>query len=430
MNKKTRPFLSIEIIKNAKGGNKLLCSFLDDSFNEITEEIQSGTEISGNIPASQNIRSITEATCILPADFISFKILTFPFRLKSAKQINSLIGPAIEEQNPLPLGDLGIAFTRLGDNSVLVEYARKDKLNKITAEIDSLISRIFKNNGGKVRIKLLSPYSLLYKIATGSGGVLNPSSGTPEDTGDIAAVYRFHGNNFGILVEKGILKDILNLNIPFNEERLKAAEQSGINVIYPGKDLKSYLNGNNAIKRKDMPGFFGTGPSVPVKGISGYIVKNYRIIFAFSVIFFILTALGTAWQIESMSLKSKERTVLREKMDSILGKYLPGQKFFFEPRFDIKNYYDSLKTNSSSESAGKHFLDMFKYVSAFKPSVNNLKITKIGYSLGRFDITGTVEDYNSLNKLEKYLEGKYSSVNVVNSEKTESAVSFTVYLSS
>lgn len=428
MNNQAKSYFIIEVVRGAEGGNRFLCSFPDNDSNEAAAEIPASLDIPEKILASKKLRSAADVICILPADFISFKILTFPFKLKNSKQIANLIGPAIEEQNPVPLSELGLAFTKINDFSILVEYARKDKINKLLEEIELINGSIFKREKAGIRVKLLSPYSLLYKIVLEK--IKRHESPSDDAVSRTTAVYNLNGNNFGILLENRVVNDIMNLNLPFNSERLKTAELSGAETIFLELDLSSYLHGADSLKRKDMPGFFGMGHSAPTKGLSGYVVGNYRKIFAFSIAFFILSFLWTAWQAGSVHAKLNERDMLNKKIGLILKTYLIGQNVFLEPKFDIKNYYDSLKKNTSSESAGKHFLDMFQYISSFKPSAGSLKINKLGYSLGRYNISGTIADYNSLNRFEKYLGGKYSKVNVVNSEKTESGVSFTIYLSS
>ncbi len=441
MDKTVKPFLIIEITKGEKGGNKFLCTFLGDDSEAASEEFDEESGVSQEETRLKAFNAAKEPYCILPAVLVSFKIFDFPFRLKNGRQILSLIIPALEEQSPVSAEDLYVAFTKLNDNSVLAEYIRKDKLGKIRAGLAGLT--------GRTDIRFFSPYSLLYKISAelnsaerkensaftleGNGGA-NGGSAYPSasvsvsGTFDSAVVYRSGAYYLGLLFENGNLKDIVNFNLPFNSGLLETPAYLNAKVIYIEKELRTYMYGNGAIKRKNLPGSFAAAGSSAKKGFAGYFLLNAEKVFIFSLIFLILTVMGAVWQAQSLGMKSGEKAVLQNKINSILSAYMPGQKIFYEPRTEIKQYYDSVKKNSLSENAGIHFLNLLNYASAFKPAVKGFGIDKMDYSAGRFSLTGTVPDYKSLNKLEKYLKEKYSGVTAANPVKTEAGVSFTVYL--
>ena len=410
MYKPAKTIFAVEIIKEKTGSDKFLYSFINNDSETESGELTAAEDFSGQIGLIY---------CILPPEAVSFKIFNFPFKLKNRKQILSLIVPALEEQNPLSVEDLSITFTKLDENSVLVEYIRKDKLSKISAELDNLI-------GGKIKIKYLSPYSLMYKIAAAA----NPGGDAAGNEKDYAAVLGFNGYSYGIFFEYGNLKDIANLNFPFNEGLLKSPDYADTRIIYQEGDLKYRLIGKGAIKKSDLPGYFtaaGADGSAK-KGVLDRAAFYYKNIFVFCLIFLVLTIAATVWQVQGLDIKYAEKTALLNKTDSILRQYMPGKKVFYEPRFEIKSYYDSMKKRSISGNAGMGFLDMFNYISAAKSTINGISAGKIDYSLGRFTVTGTAPDYKSLNKLEKYLKKRYSDINVANSVKTPEAVSFIIYL--
>ncbi|MHB8292114.1 MAG: hypothetical protein ACYDEG_06585, partial [bacterium] len=100
---------------------------------------------------------------------------------------------------------------------------------------------------------------------------------------------------------------------------------------------------------------------------------------------------------------------------TILSKYMPQQKVFYEPRYEIKHYYDKLKENNSSYSNGADFLKFLKYISDEKSNLKSLTIDNINYSYKKFNFKGKVKGYKNLHRFEIYLKKKYSSVNVIKS---------------
>jgi len=128
----------------------------------------------------------------------------------------------------------------------------------------------------------------------------------------------------------------------------------------------------------------------------------------------ILTMLGLA---ENFYYKNSEKKILEKKINTVLSKYMPQQKVFYEPRFEIKNYYDTIKRKHDSYSSGTAFLKFLKYISDEKRNLKSLTIDNINYSYNKFNFKGKVKGYKSFHGFEIYLKKKYSSVDVIKSYK-------------
>ncbi len=383
------------------------------------------------------INSHCQMLFILNPSSISSKILTYPFKLKGVSQTKSLSVIAIEEFTPFKPDELTFIATKISDNSILLEYIKKDDLKEISDGLELM-------GGGKNRVKFYFPYSLLLKIAT--------SLKIAENGEKMAFIHNFENESYGILFDNRVLKDIVGLNL-LSSENTKTAPLSiaTLNALREYKVL--YLNnfknnlknigniGNDAyiqgyyldlyflltLKQNELPPYATAYKSD--SGIFGHFGNALPILKYSSSFLIIILLTFFVWTTENYYNKLDEKNALNAKINKILRHYMPGKAVFYEPKFEIKSYYNSLKEKAGGKTKSKDILNFIRYISAYRQSIKDLKIDKIGYSLGEFSLKGSVSGYSLLNKFKSYLKNGYYRIKRVRSYKnSEGLVKFGIYL--
>jgi hypothetical protein len=180
-----------------------------------------------------------------------------------------------------------------------------------------------------------------------------------------ALIYGFANEYYGILIKNSILNEIIDLNYINSLTDLKNLTVYNLN----DKDREIYgnLTANSLTDSYYSDLMFLLAPSNYKNNLphlnSDTILKKtgeHSDIFskAIPAIFLvllasILTVFGLA---ENYYYKNNEKIILEKKINNVLSKYMPQQKVFYEPKYEIKHYYDKLKENSSSYSNGANFL--------------------------------------------------------------------------
>ncbi len=362
---------------------------------------------------------------ILPPEIVSFKILTYPFKLKGASNIEMLAKTAIEELTPLNTKELIISKHKLSDHTLLIEYAKKGALA-------GLISKYNIENLNGLRIYF--PFSVLCKTG---------KRFCSEDGADFLLKYDFSDKSYAVIYKKGKVAEIVDLN--FNKEGINDTK-SETNIIDLNSKAREIFSNTNDFysdlmflmdeedKRENfinilikilnnskdsyvleyfkVSDVFGSD-SASTLGI--YKSASYAALAAGLILIFIFTGL-----IEENYYKNAEKSAISKKINLILGKYIKGQKVFYEPRYEIKSYYDKIKENFGANGGNDAFLSFLKYISKEKSNIKSLKIDEINYSFKKFDFKGGVYGYKNLHKFEIYLKKRYSTVNVIKSYKNSS----------
>ncbi len=364
---------------------------------------------------------------ILPPEIVSFKILTYPFKLKGASNIEMLAKTAIEELTPLNVKELIVSKHKLSDHTLLVEYAKKET-------VADLISKY--NLGDLNGLRIYFPFSVLSK--TGKRFY-------SEDGADFLLKYDFLDKSYAVIYKKGKVAEIIDLKLnneyddEFKNNDIKAATTTNIvdlnskaREIFSGmKDFYSdlmflmddereqenflgiFIKMLNNSKDSSVLEYFKISDIIGDGSVSAFYVNksaSYAVLAAGLVLIFICVGL-----IEENYYKSAEKTAISKKINLILGKYMPGQKVFYEPRYEIKSYYDKIKENSGGGNDA--FLSFLKYASEEKGNIKSLKIDSINYSFKKFNFKGSISGYSNLHKFEIYLKKRYSTVNVIKSYK-------------
>ncbi|MCL4533102.1 MAG: hypothetical protein M1502_02415 [Deltaproteobacteria bacterium] len=362
---------------------------------------------------------------ILPPEIVSFKILTYPFKLKGASNIEMLAKTAIEELTPLKVKELIVSKHKLSDHTLLVEYAKKET-------VSGLINKY--NLGDLNGLRIYFPFSVLCK--TGKRFY-------SEDGADCLLKYDFLDKSYAVIYKKGKVAEIidLKLNNEYDDEFKNNDTKAATNIIDLNSKAREIFSGmkdfysdliflmDNECKQENFLGifikmlnnskdssvleYFKISDIIGDGSVSAFYVNksaSYAALAAGLVLIFICVGL-----IEENYYKSAEKTAISKKINLILEKYIPGQKVFYEPRYEIKSYYDKIKGNYGGGNDA--FLSFLKYSSEEKGNIKSLKIESISYSFKKFDFKGSISGYNNLHKLEIYLKKRYSAVNVIKSYK-------------
>ena len=372
---------------------------------------------------------------ILPPEIVSFKILTYPFKLKGAINIDMLAKAAIEELTPLNSKELIISKHKLSDHTLLIEYAKKETLAGFINEY---------NLGNLNGLRIYFPFSVLCK----TGKRFYSESGA-----DFLLKYDFSNRSYAVVYKKGKVVEIIDLN--FNKENIneRKSEANISNIIDLNSKAREIFSGKNDFysdlmflideddkqenfinifikilnnsKDSNVLEYFKISDIIGDGSASAlHIYKSapYAALAAGLILILIFTGL-----IEENYYKNAEKTAISKKINLILEKYMPGQKVFYEPRYEIKSYYDKIKENSGGGNDA--FLSFLKYASEEKGNIKSLKIDSISYSFKKFDFKGSVSGYKNLHKFEIYLKKRYSTVNVIKSYKNSSgSIKFNIAL--
>jgi len=354
---------------------------------------------------------------ILPPEIVSFKILTYPFKLKGASNIEMLAKTAIEELTPLKVKELIVSKHKLSDHTLLVEYAKKET-------VSGLINKY--NLGDLNGLRIYFPFSVLCK--TGKRFY-------SEDGADCLLKYDFLDKSYAVIYKKGKVAEIidLKLNNEYDDEFKNNDTKAATNIIDLNSKAREIFSGmkdfysdliflmDNECKQENFLGifikmlnnskdssvleYFKISDIIGDGSVSAFYVNksaSYAALAAGLVLIFICVGL-----IEENYYKSAEKTAISKKINLILEKYIPGQKVFYEPRYEIKSYYDKIKGNYGGGNDA--FLSFLKYSSEEKGNIKSLKIESISYSFKKFDFKGSISGYKNLHKLEIYLKKRYSA---------------------
>ena len=388
-------------------------------FEELQLSDQDAQDFSPALPVYRKI------FFILPPEIVSFKILTYPFKLKGASNIEMLARTAIEELTPLNTEELIIVKHKLSDHILLIEYAKKET-------VAGLISKY--SLGDLHGLRIYFPFSVLCKI----GKRFYSESGA-----DLLLKYDFSDKSFAVIYKKGKVTEIIDLN--FNSEKTKT-EINIIDLNAKAREIFSNTNDfysdlifliDNENKKKNFIGILNDSKDLNVIEyfkVSDIAVDNsssqryfyrraaYAVLTSGLILILILTGL-----IEENYYKNAEKAAISKRINLILRKYIKGRKVFYEPRYEIKSYYDKIKENSGGGNDA--FLSFLKYASEEKSNIKSLKIDSISYSFKKFDFKGSVSGYKNLHKFEIYLKKRYSTVNVIKSYKNSSgSIKFNIAL--
>jgi hypothetical protein len=405
-------------------------------------------EIKHFVPADSTnfisgVENAEKIVAILPPELVSYKFLSYPFSLKNKKNTELLVKTALEELTPLNIDEIVILKHKLSNNSLFIEYIKKKNIIDLLTKYNLL--NIKKN------IKIYFPYSLLYKISKGL---------EINWTENSALVYDFANETYGIVIKNNIFSEIINLNYINSLTALSLENINGFDelenlTVYNLNEKCREIYGRGQVD-SSKPDEFSKSTDILNSNYSDLMFlldsENYKnnlphlnsdtifkktgdysdifskVIPAFFLVLFalILTIFGLA---ENFYYKNNEKTILEKKINTILSKYMPQQKVFYEPRYEIKRYYDKLKENSSSYSGGANFLKFLKYISEEKGNLNSLTVGGINYSYNKFNFKGAVKGYKNLHRFERYLKKKYSTVDVIKSYKNSKGfVNFNIVL--
>ena len=324
---------------------------------------------------------------ILPPEIVSFKILTYPFKLKGASNIEMLAKTAIEELTPLKVKELIVSKHKLSDHTLLVEYAKKET-------VSGLINKY--NLGDLNGLRIYFPFSVLCK--TGKRFY-------SEDGADCLLKYDFLDKSYAVIYKKGKVAEIidLKLNNEYDDEFKNNDTKAATNIIDLNSKAREIFSGmkdfysdliflmDNECKQENFLGifikmlnnskdssvleYFKISDIIGDGSVSAFYVNksaSYAALAAGLVLIFICVGL-----IEENYYKSAEKTAISKKINLILEKYIPGQKVFYEPRYEIKSYYDKIKGNYGGGNDA--FLSFLKYSSEEKGNIKSLKIESISY---------------------------------------------------
>ncbi len=397
------------------------------------EELHPSEQDAQDLSSSAVLSAYRKIFFILPLEIVSFKILTYPFKLKGDSNIEMLAKTAIEELTPLNVNELIISKNKLSDHTLLVEYAKKEI-------VASLINKYNLSDLNGLRIYF--PFSVLCKIGKRFYSESDP---------DFLLKYGFSDKSYGVIYKKGKVSEIIDLN--FNKEAFNEtkSESNIYNIASDAIDLNSKAReifsnakpdaNNNAIYSdlmflmdeegkgknfiKNFNKILNNSQSLSVleyfnisdvvrdgSASALHIHKSAPYAVLAAVLIFIFICVGL---IEENYYKSAEKTAISKKINFILEKYMPGQKIFYEPKYEIKFYYDKIKENSGGGNDA--FLSFLKYSSEEKGNIKSLKIDSINYSFKKFNFKGSISGYSNLHKFEIYLKKRYSAVNVIKSYK-------------
>ncbi|MHB8231969.1 MAG: hypothetical protein ACYDDB_03600 [bacterium] len=387
--------------------------------------------LNGSSPA----RSFNEIFFILPPSSVSYKLLSYPFKLKRDKDIADLSLSAIEELTPFKRDEINFIHHKITDNDIMVEYADKGELKRIKADL-LVFGLEFKY------IRFYSPYSLLLKITENlnNNNFKNALDLNSETGGKLAVSYGFGEESYALCFKSGRLADIVNAG-PFRKtdiDPLKDWDAVSLNDLIrepekPNPDFNFLLENPQYIdlyfmallKKKTLPSFFTLNEGSKKFGLSLFkeqksIVKIAAAVIA--VLLFILLYNG-----ENYVLKLTEKNALSQKINSVLIHYMPQKKVFYEPRYEIRHYYKKLKEKTDLNGSGYSLLNFINYIANAKTrnDFKTLKVDRVYYSLRSFSLSGRINGYNKLNGFEKYLKQKYNNVTVVKFDKNSAGtVSF------
>lgn len=378
-------------------------------------------------------RSFNEIFFILPPSSVSYKLLSYPFKLKKNKDITDLSLSAIEELTPFKRDEIDFLHHKITDNDIMVEYADKGELKRIKADL--IASGIeFKY------IRFYSPYSLLLKITENLNNFKNALDLNAETGGKLAVSYNFGEESYALCFKSGRLADIVNAR-PFrktNIDPLKDWDAISLNDLIresekPNLDSNFLLENPQYIdlyftallKKKALPSFFTLNECPKKFGMSLFKEQKSIVKIASAVISVLLLVL--LYNGENYVLKLTEKNALSQKINSVLTHYMPQKKVFYEPRYEIRHYYKKLKEKTDLNGSGYSLLNFINYIAKAKArnGFKTLKVDRVYYSLRSFSLSGRINGYNKLNRFEKYLKQKYNNVTVAKFDKNSAGtVSF------
>lgn len=369
----------------------------------------------------------TGINLLLPTCIVSYKILLFPFELKNERRYEGLARTALEGLIPLSLEDVYIIVNRISNNRLLVEYFTKKSLEKVFAG-----NGILDNIRKKKKIRIYAPFFLIQSyIKNMLSAAL--SAGTGNDK--ISVTWKpliENGLNCSTMSETcvnfvysaaGELEEIKEFDAGSGLNKVNV--QNGHIIINEPEAgvvaLTSFLK-----NKKRLTGLTGGGLSpkfisYEYEGLSGKGgldggLKNLKKIAISSIAILLLVSvyLGVGYYYKLQEVKT-----IQSKIKTVLLKYYPGRKVFYEPRFEIKSYYDKLKSARYSSKEALNILNFLNYLSKFKYSgaagvVINLK--SISYSFGSINFSGRISGGNrGFNNLLGYLKNHYETLKVVKS---------------
>ena len=374
------------------------------------------------LSSSQNLDLGDEKiSLILPSEIVSFKIATYPFKLNGRVNTDMLAKSAVEELTPLNTEELIILKHKISEHTLLIEYAKK----KIIAE---LINKYNYNKLGGMKIYF--PFSTLCSIG---------KRFYSESDEQFLLRYSYFNKSTGVLYRKEKVSQILDLNY---EGEAAKKEINSINTIDLNEKAREIFSSTDDIysdlffliddkQKQILKAFLNLAGNILNLNILEYITvsdiitksgsfssKNSSRKFVYAVLFAALILIfATAGLIEENYYKNAEKADISRKINLILGKYMPGQKVFYEPRYEIKSYYDGVKENYGVGGENNIFLNFLNYISEVKRSVNSLKIYQINYSFKKLNFRGSVLGYKNMHKLEVSLKQKHFVVDVLKSYK-------------
>ena len=373
---------------------------------------------------NQNASVREDIILIIPTEMISYKVLSFPFELKNAKQEYGLARTALEGLTPLDPDSLYIIANRISKNRLLVEYFKKEPSDKIF-----VLKGLPENIAGKA--KIYAPFFLIHSYikdklfekdkslpggekAAGRVSVLwkpgrvkfTYSGGELEGVEELSQADADAGNFDYVIMERELETRILSKLAKGKKWWQRLA--GGIIGNTVGGRPPAFLS-YGALIRSRSGGFNGDGI------ILNYLKKVSLVSIAVFFVIILYFALNNYYNYQKIK-------TIQSKINKIMLKYYPGQKIFYEPGFDIKSYYDKLKSLKYSNEEGIAVLNFLKYVSGFKnynaagPGANAIKLTEINYSFGSIDFSGeTAGGAARFNNLLSYLKSRYARVKVIKS---------------
>ncbi len=162
------------------------------------------------------------------------------------------------------------------------------------------------------------------------------------------------------------------------------------------------------------------GHNAPEDEITGSKIRNYFKKAALASLSLLI--LISAYLYLNGYYKYKEIKAIQLKINKIMLKYYPEQKVFYEPKFDIKSYYDKLRSLNYSGKESENVLNFLNYISGFKNSgglnFGAIKLKNISYSFGSVNFSGKMKTGNNFDNLLSYLKEKYKTIKVIKSNGT------------
>ncbi len=368
----------------------------------------------------------TSVPClILPTNAVSYKILSFPFELKNPRLYGELAKTGLEELIPLSIDGLYIAVNKISKNKILIEYFKKEFIEKVFTE-DEVLNNLRK----KQKIRIYTPFFLLHSYLKLQEQINNAlTSGKTK----ISVLWKSEKNGVSkepskntvkLVYLNGELEEIDELN-KLNPISLNTGNSDSYSSIFDLTIIEpdaAEIALDHFLKSKKRVGLNLEQPKYVLyngglnggksEGIDAKFQKYFKKTAAASLSILILSS---AYLYLNGYYKFNEIKTVQSKISGILTKYYPGQKIFYEPKYDVKSYYDKLSSSNYSGKEGKDLLNFLKYVSKFKNGRVNIELKNIGYSFGEINFSGKTENGEAFNELMSYLKNKYKTVKVLKS---------------